>query len=137
MCPELLPKKYVGRFTTTNDTISKDKMIYGERREVKGFDGLEFLKEGADVASKRLLTDEDLKKIRIAKLRQAAQKVDKKGFRSGSDSDSIDMSSMSEGAMEEGELEMEEGELEMIEGESSEEVEMPKKGKKPIKEEKS
>ena len=47
-------------------------MIYGERREVKGFDGLEFLKEGADVASKRLLTDEDLKKIRIAKLRQAA-----------------------------------------------------------------
>lgn len=32
VCPELLPKKFIGRFTDVNDTISKEKMIYGERR---------------------------------------------------------------------------------------------------------
>ena len=32
VCPELLPKKHVGRFTDTDDVITKDKMIYGERR---------------------------------------------------------------------------------------------------------
>ena len=46
VCPELLPKKFVGRFTSLEGTIAKEKMIYGERREVKGIDGLELLKDG-------------------------------------------------------------------------------------------
>ena len=40
-------------------------MIYGERRMVKGIDGIELLKEGSEVAATRILTDEDLKRIRI------------------------------------------------------------------------
>lgn len=32
VCPELLPKKFIGRFTDVQDAISKEKMIYGERR---------------------------------------------------------------------------------------------------------
>jgi len=51
VCPQLLPKKHIGRFTEMEDTISKDKMIYGERRMVTSIDGLEHLKEGEDVAA--------------------------------------------------------------------------------------
>ena len=46
VCPELLAKKYIGRFTDTTDVIAKDKMIYGERRMQTGIDGLELLQEG-------------------------------------------------------------------------------------------
>ena len=51
VCPELLPKKYVGRFTKVDDTIKKDALIYGERRQVTGIEGIELLKEGAGVAA--------------------------------------------------------------------------------------
>jgi len=44
ICPELLPKKYIGRFTDTSDAIAKEKMIYGERRMITSIDGLELLK---------------------------------------------------------------------------------------------
>ena len=57
-------------------------MIYGETRMQRGIDGVELLKEGSDVAAQRILTDEDLKRIRIQKLKQAARKVDKHGFAS-------------------------------------------------------
>lgn len=67
-----------------------------------GIDGLELLKEGADVMSTRIITDEDLKRIRIMKLKQAVKKVDRKGFR-----DSDDNGSESNGD-EEGEEELSE-----------------------------
>ena len=89
VCPQLLPKKFIGRFTKVDETNNLDTVTYGERRMVKGIDGIELLKEGADVAGQRLLTDEDFKRIRIQKLKQAAKKVDKKGFRD-SDEDSED-----------------------------------------------
>jgi len=72
VCPELLPKKVIGRFTKTDGSNNKDSMIYGERRMVKGIDGIELLKEGDNVAAERILTDADLKRIRVGKLRQAA-----------------------------------------------------------------
>jgi hypothetical protein len=50
-----------------------------------GIDGIEYLKEGPNVMTERFLTDQDLKKIRIMKLRQAVRKVDRKGFRSSSE----------------------------------------------------
>ena len=93
VCPELLPKKFIGRFTDVNDTISKEKMIYGERRIQHGIDGVELLQEGENVAAERILTDADLKRIRIQKLKQAAQKVDKRGFRD-SDAESSDEGGM-------------------------------------------
>ena len=42
-----------------------EQMIYGETRMQRGIDGVELLKEGADIAAHRILTDEDLKRIRI------------------------------------------------------------------------
>ena len=62
VCPQLLPKKHVGRFTKVNEG---EQMIYGEQRMQRGIDGVELLGEGDDVAAKRILTDEDLKRIRI------------------------------------------------------------------------
>jgi len=113
ICPELLPKKYVGRFTDTVDVISKEKMIYGERRMQTGIDGIELLKEGADVAGERILTDQDLKRIRIMKLKQIAKKIDKKGFADSDDEGGVidKLSSMTE------EEDAEAGEDELSEGE--------------------
>lgn len=62
VCPQLLPKKHVGRFT---QVTAGEEMIYGEQRMQRGIDGVELLGEGDDVASKRILTDEDMKRIRI------------------------------------------------------------------------
>ena len=65
-------------------------MIYGETRMQRGIDGVELLKEGADIAAHRILTDEDLKRIRIQRLKQAARKVDKHGFASSSEEEDSD-----------------------------------------------
>ena len=110
-------------------------MIYGERRMVTGIDGVELLKEGADVAAERILTDADLKKIRIRKLKQAARTVDKQGFAdSDSDDENLeDLSGLSD--KDEGEDEeagSEEGEAEMSE-EGEEEQEEEKAPEKPSK----
>jgi len=51
VCPQLLPKKYIGRFTKIDQSNKLENMTYGERRMVKGIDGIELLKEGADVAT--------------------------------------------------------------------------------------
>lgn len=115
VCPELLPKKVIGRFTKTDGSNNKDSMIYGERRMVKGIDGIELLKEGDNVAAERILTDADLKRIRVGKLRQAAQTVDKHGFRSSSEEGSDKLEDLSDAG--------ESGEEEMFEKESlSEEI---------------
>jgi uncharacterized protein YdaL len=75
----MLPKKYIGRFTEMD---VKDMPVYGDRKINKTIDGIEYLKEGANVMTERLLTDKDLKKIRVMKLREAVKKVDRHGFRS-------------------------------------------------------
>ena len=50
VCPQLLPKKYIGRFTTVDETNDKQAIQYGERRLETNVDGVELLNEGADVA---------------------------------------------------------------------------------------
>lgn len=70
VCPQMLPKKYVGRFT---DTTEKELPTYGDKKIHKNIEGIEYLKEGDDVITERLLTDKDLKKIRIMKLRAAVR----------------------------------------------------------------
>ena len=115
VCPQLLPKKYIGRFTEVDKTNDKDNMIYGERRMVKGIDGVELLKEGDEVATQRILTDEDLKRIRIMKLKQAAKQIFKK--ESDDDEDKDDLSSLSESSDAQ---DQEDGEEEMSENDSDE-----------------
>ena len=62
--------------------------LYGQSKLQFGIDGIEYLKEGPDVMTERFLTDQDLKKIRIMKLRKAVRQVDRKGFRSSSEEES-------------------------------------------------
>ncbi len=54
---------------------------------LKKYEGID---EGVNLAATRILDDEDLKKIRILKLRQAVKKVDRKGFASSSEEGSED-----------------------------------------------
>jgi protein SDA1 len=82
VCPQMLPKKLVGRFT---EVKASDVKMYGERQIATDIDGAELLREGADIATQRFLTDEDMKKIRLLKLKNATKHVDRKRFR---DSDS-------------------------------------------------
>lgn len=121
VCPQLLPKKYVGRFTEIED---KEMPIYGATKLHSNIEGIEFLKEGDNVVTERFLTDKDLKKIRIMKLRKAVKKVDRKGFRSSSEEEESDVEVDEEGedemmSMDEaGEDDMEEeGEVEEAEAE--------------------
>ena len=67
VCPQLLPKKYVGRFT---EMVTKEAPVYGEQQLAYNVDGIEYLKGGSGVVTERLLTDDDLKRIRLGKLRK-------------------------------------------------------------------
>lgn len=76
-----MPKKYVGRFTKIEE---KEAPIYGTKKIDTNVDGVEYLKEGAGVTSERLLTDADLKRIKVKRMKEAVKKVDRKGFASSS-----------------------------------------------------
>jgi len=92
----LLPKKYTGRFTVIE---TREAPVYGQRAVATTVDGVELLGEGAGIASERILTDKDHKRIKMKKMRQAIRKVDRKGFRSSSedDSDKIESDNLEEG----------------------------------------
>ena len=62
-----MPKKYVGRFT---EMVTKEAPIYGEKKLAFNVDGIEHLKGGSGLVTERLLTDDDLKRIRLGKLRK-------------------------------------------------------------------
>lgn len=92
VCPELLPnRKLKGRFTKVDETNELDNYIFGKERVAEGVDGVELLqkyeqkKYGKEYANKldadRILDDEDLKKIKILKLKEGVQRVDRHGFR--------------------------------------------------------
>jgi protein SDA1 len=100
VCPHLLPKKFVGRFTKIDDT--NQEINYGQSKVASNVDGVAYLKEGENIAKERILTEKDFKKIKLQKLREAARRVDKKGFASESES------AEEEGIEEEGEGEMSE-----------------------------
>jgi hypothetical protein len=70
------------------DDEHRENLVYGKQKISYGIDGIELLdKEGTGVnlAQERLLDEEDLKRIRVLKLRQAVKKVDRKGFASSDD----------------------------------------------------
>jgi len=79
--------------------------MYGARKLNYGIEGIELLKEGDNVATERILTDLDIKKIRLMKLRKAVRSVDRKGFRSSDEESSGDFEKDSNGA-EQGEDDM-------------------------------
>ena len=85
VCPHLLPKKFVGRFTVVDET--NEELVYGQKKVASNVDGVAYLKEGEDIAKERILTDKDFKKIKLQKLRLAVKRVDKKGFASESESE--------------------------------------------------
>jgi tRNA threonylcarbamoyladenosine modification (KEOPS) complex Cgi121 subunit len=105
VCPHMLPKKYIGRFTELD--APRELPVYGERKINKTIDGIEYLKEGENVITERLLSDRDLKKIRVMKLREAVKKVDRRGFRSSSEEEDSDEAAESN-LGESGESEIEE-----------------------------
>ena len=116
VCPQMLPKKHVGRFTDLEET--KTPMVFGQTKLAFNIDGIELLKEGEGVATERMLSNEDLRKIKYRQLKKAVQKVDRKKFRDSSDDESAGNS----GDEEEGELEgMDSEEMEQMESEMSEE----------------
>jgi hypothetical protein len=62
--------------------IEKDEPVYGQQKLAFNVEGIELLKQGDNIVTERFLTDDDLKRIRILKLRKAVRQVDRKGFRS-------------------------------------------------------
>lgn len=91
VCPNLLPKKFRGRFTKIDDDNNKESLIYGKQKLNYDIDGLDLLRkaehlpEGTNIAAHRILDDNDLKKIRYLKLKAAVKKVDRKGFADSGD----------------------------------------------------
>ena len=78
VCPNLLPKKFRGRFTKLDDDNRKEDLVYGRQKVNFGIDGIELLEKAEGVeglALTRVLNDEDLKKIKILKLKQALKGV--------------------------------------------------------------
>lgn len=92
-----MPKKFRGRFTVIDE--SNKELLYGQEKVVTNIDGVDLLKEGENVTMNRLLTEEDFRKIKLKKLKDAVRKVDRHGFRS--DSESEDEENMSEEGEEE------------------------------------
>lgn len=111
-CPQLLPKKFRGRFTAVADDDQKENLIYGKQKINYGIDGLELLvKEGgAGIAKERILDEEDFKRIRVLKLRKAVKKVDRKGFASSDDEEKEEEDSGDEGSIGESDEDDEEEE---------------------------
>jgi hypothetical protein len=88
VCPNLLPKKLRGRFTKIDEDNKKENFVYGKQKINYNIDGIDLLMksektaEGVNLAATRILTEDDLKKIRYLKMRRAVKKVDRKGFAS-------------------------------------------------------
>lgn len=138
VCPNLLPKKFRGRFTKLDEDNRKEDMIYGKQKISYGIDGIELLEraegiESGNLMTTRILTDADLRKIRLLKLKNAVKGIthEKLEGEAESEKDEEDEESL-EDDEEEGEEDMsddeegedgEEGEDEMSEGDDEEEGE--------------
>lgn len=102
--------------------------MYGTQKLSYGVEGIELLREGDNVATERMLTDVDIKRIRLLKLRKVVRKVDRKGFRSSDEEESGDFEKDSNNAeMGEDDMDDEMGEDDM-DGEESEDKVDDKEG---------
>jgi protein SDA1 len=145
VCPQLLPKKFRGRFTNEDGGDNKkEDMFFGKQKLNYDVDGIELLArhEGYDnvesLTTTRVLNDEDFRKIKILKMREALKHVTKDDpFKKkeeeasepeddASDVDDDDEGSESEVEFvsdeEEGEIELDE-EIELDDEDGEEEIE--------------
>lgn len=93
VCPELLPnRKLQGRFTKIDDSNKIENLAFGLERAATGVEGIELLEEyeklkgrgtDAPLEQTRMLTDEDLKRIKILRLKEGVRRVDRHGFSLG------------------------------------------------------
>jgi len=87
VCPELLPKKMRGRFTTIDEENALENMAFGAERVNFDIDGIDLLKKvekidhDVNLATERILDDKDLKKIKILQLKEGVKRVDRHGFK--------------------------------------------------------
>jgi protein SDA1 len=131
VCPQLLPKKFRGRFTNGEDVEKKEDMVFGRQKLNYDVDGVELLAkhEGYENAESltlsRVLTDEDFKKIKRLKMKEALKHVikdkeeKKKDNDDEDDIDEDDDDEEGEDDIDEDDLE-EDSELEIDEGDIEE-----------------
>jgi len=119
VCPELLPKKFRGRFTDIDEDNAKENVnVYGKQKMFFDIDGIEHLKDiynvpdSINLATEKILDDKDFKKIRYLKLKKAVQRNSKQKF--------VD-SDFEEEERKEGESDLEEGYEDDLEGDSEDE----------------
>jgi len=145
VCPQLLPKKFRGRFTNEDGDNKKEDMFFGKQKLNYDVDGIDLLArhEGYDnvesLTTTRVLNDEDFRKIKILKMREALKHVTKddpfkkKEEEASDPEDDSDVDDDDEGSEsevefvsdeEEGEIELdEEGEIELDDEDGEEELE--------------
>jgi hypothetical protein len=127
-----LPKKFRGRFTTEDDDNKKEDMVYGKQKINYDIDGIELLAkhEGYENAESltmsRVLTDEDFKKIKILKMKNALKHVTK---------DDPFKKPEEEGEDESGEDEDDDSEIEFVSNEEDGEIEIDEEGEIELDEE--
>jgi len=116
VCPQLLPKKFRGRFSKDED--GAEDMVYGKQKVSYGIDGIELLEKAeglapGSLALTRVLNDEDLRKIRLLKLKNAIKHVTKEKMpgQEGGDKESEENEGSKE-IDEEGEIELDDEDLE-------------------------
>jgi len=91
ICPELLPKKMRGRFTTIDEDNDISNLVFGAQKLNHDIDGIDLLKraekidDDVNLAADRVLDDRALKKIKILQLKEGVRRVDRHGFRDQSD----------------------------------------------------
>jgi hypothetical protein len=134
VCPNLLPKKFRGRFTAEDEDNKKENFVYGKQKLNYDIDGIELLakhegfENAESLAMTRVLNDEDLRKIKILKMKEALKHVTKddpfKKDEEEDEEDEIDEDDIEFVSDEEdGEIELdEEGEIELDDEDGEEDL---------------
>jgi protein SDA1 len=81
VCPQLLPKKFRGRFTKDDGDNRKEDFVFGRSKLNYDIDGIDLLakhlgyEDGSSLTMNKVLTDEDFKLIKKLKLKEALKHV--------------------------------------------------------------
>ena len=81
VCPQLLPKKFRGRFTKDDGENRKEDFVFGRAKLNFDIDGIDLLakhlgfEDGQSLTMNRVLTDDDFKMIKKLKIKEALKHV--------------------------------------------------------------
>ena len=81
VCPQLLPKKFRGRFTKDDGDNRKEDFVFGRAKLNYDIDGIDLLakhlgyEDGTSLTMNKVLTDEDFKLIKKLKIKEAIKHV--------------------------------------------------------------